>query len=408
MRFAWIPCVIVLGAAVSAGGCEGERSCLLGAEGCACTSASACEPGLACQPASQMCVREAGQAPVQPAQPPPPAVAATVTLIASSPQVAAPRDLAFNPRREGELWVINAETSSVTLVFGATAGNANFRIEQRRDRNYAHFMPSPTSMAFGADETNDAAINAALAPGTFATCHESRNGGNDFMGPVLWSSDLGVFAVRNGLLGSHLDMLHQSPICMGIAWAGVGNVYWTFDGLSGSVSKYDFQRDHGVGNDDHADGQIWRYVRGQVKAVPRVVSHVFYRPEDQMLYIADTGNARVARLATTTGTQAGALTPKQDEAESWEMTGATLTDVVPRASGRLTAPSGIEAFGPHLYVSDNATGIIHKVKLDGTAVAAVQTDAAPGGLAGMAFGPDRKLYFVDQAGSRVLRLESTF
>ena len=69
-------------------------------------------------------------------------------------------------------------------------------------------------------------------------------------------------------------------------------------------------------------------------------------------------------------------------------------------------PSGLEIQDGHLYVSDNGTGIIHKIKLDGARVAAVQTDAQ--GLAGMAFGPDKKLYFVDQGGNRVLRLESPF
>ncbi len=389
--------ITVLATAALAAGCEGEEpSCLVGSEGCTCTTAGACDTGLSCQAGRNRCELGAPAPPVQ--------STAVMTLLAAAPQVSGPRDLAFNPRRAGELWVVNADTNSVTLVFGATA--AGFRVEQRRDRNHAHFMPAPTSLAFGADATNDAAINAALAPGTFATCQESRNGGNDFMGPVLWSSDLSVFAVRNGTLGSHLDMLHQSPQCMGIAWAGVGNVYWTFNGLNGSISKYDFQLDHGVGNDDHTDGLIWRYVLGQVKAVPRVASHLAYRAEDQMLYIADSGNARVVKLATASGTPSGAIVPRQDEAQSWDMAGATLTEVVTAASGTLMVPSGLEIHEGHLYVSDNATGIIHKLRLDGSKVASVQTDAQPGGLAGMAFGPDGRLYFTDQLGHRVLRLEA--
>jgi DNA-binding beta-propeller fold protein YncE len=303
--------------------------------------------------------------------------------------------------------VVNGDSNSVTIIHSATGG-ANFRIEPRRDRDHAHFMPAPTGIAFGADQTNDAAINAALVPGTFATCQDSRNGGNDFMGPVLWSSDLSVFAVRNGMLGSHLDMLHQSPQCMGIAWEGAGNVFWTFDGLSGSISRYDFQLDHGVGNDDHTDGKIWRYVRGEVKAVANVVSHLVYRAEDRMVYAADTGNARVVKLAATSGTPAGAIVPRQDEAEGWNMTGATLSEVVPRSAGMFTAPSGLEIHEGHLYVSDNATGIIHKLKLDGARVAQMQTDAQPGGLGGMAFGPDKHLYFTDQVSHRVARIDSAF
>jgi hypothetical protein len=393
---------------LAAGACTGEDACLVGAEGCSCTSASACEAGLTCQ-GGNVCVRN-GMAPEGPAVPGqrPPAQTASVSLIVGMPQVDGPRDLAFNPRRQGELWVANAGTNSMTIVFGATGSPGSFEILQRRDRNHLHFMPSPSSLAFGADQTNDAADNAALALGTFATCHVSRNGGNNFMGPVLWSSDLSVFAARNGTLGSHLDMLHQSPDCMGITWAGSGNVYFTFDGLTGSVSRYDFQLDHGVGNDDHTDGIIWRYVVGQVKAVPEVPSHLAYLPEQQTLYIADTGNARLVKLAMAGATKGRPLVPKQDEAESWEMTGVALAEVVPRASGLLTAPSGLEIKDGHLYVSDSATGIIHKVRLDGTPVRAVQTDAQPGGLTGLTFGPDGRLYFTDQLSDRVLRVDGEF
>jgi hypothetical protein len=379
-----------------AAGCDGSDgpNCLIGAEGCSCTSAGACESGLTCSPAANRCERPTVQT-----------ITPTVATVLQGAQLHTPRDLAFNPRQAGELWIVNAATNSVTIVHGATELD-KMRVEERRDRNHAHFMPTPTSLAFGADQTNDAAVNPALAVGTFATCHESRNGGNDFMGPVLWSSDLSVFAVRNGMLGSHLDMLHQSPECMGIAWEGSGNVYWTFDGLSSSISRYDFQKDHGVGNDNHDDGLIWRYVAGQVKAVPKVPSHLSFRPEDQMVYVADTGNSRVVKLAATSGSKAGAIDPKQDEAESWQMSGALLTEVVPR--GTLSLPSGLEIQDEHLYVSDNATGLIHKFRLDGRPVAAIQTDAQPGGLAGMTFGPDRRLYFVDQVGNRVLRVDSPF
>jgi hypothetical protein len=335
--------------------------------------------------------------------------AANTTVVLAS-MLTVPRDLAFNPRKRGELWVVNAADSFVTIIQDATVEGA-VTAQRLRDRNYAHFMPRPSGIDFGADDTNPTAPNAAGTLGTFATCQESRNGatvnsGNDFMGPVLWPSDPAVFAnpARYGLLGSHIDMLHQSPLCMGIAWQGTGNVYWTFNGLSKSIGKYDFQKDHGVGNDDHTDGLVWRYALGQVGYVQGVPSHLFYRAQDKMLYIADTGNARVVKLDTTTGTRSGPLRPPQDEAESSEMTGATLAEVVPAASGLLKKPSGLEVRGENIYVSDNETGIIHKFGLDGRPAGAVQTDVGAGGLAGMVFGPDGKLYFVDMSANRVLRL----
>src|SRR5690606_3474583 len=103
---------------------------------------------------------------------------------------------------------------------------------------------------------------------------------NDFMGPTLWSADLDIYAQTNPAavdflgfdLGSHLDMLHESPLCMGIAWVS-DNVYFTFDGLTGSISRYDFVEDHGAGFDDHSDGIVERFVDAGVSRVEGVPSH---------------------------------------------------------------------------------------------------------------------------------------
>ena len=50
---------------------------------------------------------------------------------------------------------------------------------------------------------------------------------------------------------THYDMLHESPLCMGIAHdpevaTPFGNVYWAFDGLNGTLMRYDFQEPHGA------------------------------------------------------------------------------------------------------------------------------------------------------------------
>ena len=75
----------------------------------------------------------------------------------------------------------------------------------------------------------------------------------------------------------------------------------------------------------------------------------------------------------------------------------------------LSRPSGIELHEQSLYVSDNATSTIHKFSLDGAALGKVViADVPNGGLAGLAMGPDAKLYFVDMVGQRVLRLETEF
>ncbi|MGH1487653.1 MAG: hypothetical protein ACRBCI_15670 [Cellvibrionaceae bacterium] len=230
---------------------------------------------------------------------------------------------------------------------------------------------------------------------SFGTCGESRNemkgcvdwpNGKwkkttplDFQGPTLWSRDPAVLAKRNNVaddylagsfcngssdreqcvnnytdpvcgddnpfcdkgqkghaftLGSHLDMLHESPMCMGIAWQKQ-NVYWVFDGCggpqfqpnkqiirghgenaslladamagraeeeydrrsckaNGDIVRYDFRVDHGAGFDDHCDGLIERFAIGQVKRVDGVPSHMVMWKEH--LFIADSGNKRIGRL----------------------------------------------------------------------------------------------------------------
>lgn len=311
-----------------------------------------------------------------------------------------PRDLAFNPMRPKELWVVTAGDNATTIVHDAPEPGR--RSERRADPARGHFMDKPTAIAFGAEETNPNTPGAAEVPGTFATCNDSRNGGNDFMGPVLWSSDLVTFALRNGMLGSHLDMLHMSPLCTGLAWHGAGNVYWTISGTRRAIVKYDFHLDHGLGNDNHEDGEIWRFAAGEIGYQAGVPSGLVYRPEDQMLYIADTGNGRVARLDTSAATP-GPMRCLEPLVTCAEMTGAVLTDVV--APGTLERPSGLELYEQTLIVADHATSKVHTFTLSGQPQRSVQLELPPGSLGGIAVGPDKKVYVADLLGGQVLRLE---
>lgn len=331
-----------------------------------------------------------------------PSSVSLVEIATATSKLKTPRDLAFNPRTPDELWVVNLGDESVTIVHGAPDDTRTS--EHRKDGYALHFMAKPAALAFGADETTFG------LPGTFATCGESRNtydgqaAPDDFMGPALWSSDLSIFAKKdpNGL-GSHLDMLHNSPNCMGIAHQEA-NVYWTFDGLYGSLSKYDFKKDNGIGNDDHSDGTTYQFILGQVKYAKGVPSHVVYRPEDKMLYVADSGNGRVAKLDTTSG-KAGKLLPKSEPQGTYrEMTGATIVDVVP-SGGALQVPSGLKIKNDMIYVTDNATGFIAAYSLDGERLNELDTGLGAGALAGLEFGPDGKIYFVDMKSNRVLRID---
>ena len=203
------------------------------------------------------------------------------------------------------------------------------RVEERRDRNHSHFMPAPTSLAFGADETNDAAVNPALARGHLrhlpgvAQRRQRLHGSG-----VLVERSVGLRGPQRdaGLAPGHAP---PEPGVHGHCLGGRGQRLLDVRRAQPSISRYDFQQDHGVGNDNHDDGLIWRYGAGQVKAVPNVPSHLHFRAEDQMVYVADTGNGRVVKLAASSGSKAGPLGPKQDEAESWQMSGAPFTEVVP-------------------------------------------------------------------------------
>ncbi len=323
----------------------------------------------------------------------------TLTPIATATNMLKqPRDLAFNPLRPDELWVVNYDDDGTLII---TAASTEGRTYDKRIDGYAlHFMEQVSALDFGQDATT---FNK---PGTFGTCGESRNTYNnsapmnDFTGPTLWSSDLGIFAKMNpNGLGSHLDMLHNTPLCMGIVHED-GNKYWVFNGLAGSIDKYDFVTDDGIGNDDHGDGLTWRYAKDQVKRVANVPSHLALDADTGTLYIADTGNARIGKLDTKSGTMGarsnGLETPIQN------MDGAMITTFV---DGDVQKPSGIEFHDGLVYVTDNAASRILAFDLDGTLVNYLDTGIAGGALGGMTFGPDDKIYFVDMLGNRVLRVD---
>jgi len=315
------------------------------------------------------------------------------------------RDLEIDPGVDGRLWTVNRADDSVVIYDG---GDTDEPTSQKIIDPYAmHFMDNVSSIAFSTE-------------GKFATCQESRNTyndtapPNDYMGPTLWSSDLEVFGHSNPAavkyltdklgfytdLGSHLDMLHDTPLCMGIAWEA-DNVYWTFDGWD-SISRQDFQQDHGAGYDDHSDGEILRYVQGEVDRLPDVPSHLAFDPETKLLYISDTGNARIAVLDTTTGT-IGAELPQVDVTQypvHNRMDDAVISTFY---SGDLEEPSGMALHDGYVWVSDHATGLIAAYDRNGTAVDWVNVEP---GIMGIAFGPDGSLYYANGETNEVVRMRA--
>jgi len=320
-----------------------------------------------------------------------------------------PRDLAFDPQVEGLLWVVNKRDDAVVHIYNA--GSAEQYTDKVIDPYALHFLDAPSSIDFG-------------APGTFGTCQESRNTyngsgpANEFMGPTLWPSALDVFGTSNpeaveylsdlyGFpvdLGSHLDMLHESPLCMGIAWER-DNVYWVVDGFHKGVVRYDFATDHGVGYDDHSDGIIYMHLEGELGYAENVPAHLELDPDERVLYIADPANERVLKMHIDTGSSAGRLGPVQEPGTTYESYEGTEWSVFLEGStAGFTTVSGVELVGDHVVISDNASGEIIAFDKAGNEVDRLSTGLGSGSLMGMAVRSDSEIWFTDAANAEVWRV----
>ena len=313
-----------------------------------------------------------------------------------------PRDIAAHPVREGELWVVN-RTESVLVIqdadddpsfqfFGSTLGSS-------------HFLAEPSAIACGMN-------------GHCATAHETdkltqgpvAQGGTpkDFMGPTLWPTDLDLFDAGHS---SHYDMLHNSPLGMGMAWDS-GNAYWMFDGFHNSITWYDFQHDHGPGGADHSDGIVRRYADGELKREADVPSHMELDQMSKLLYVNDTGNNRIVVLDTESGTEGANIPKNYDGGDQKFVDDADLDELVDGEDlgddifGRevpfdLEQPSGLALHNDHLFISDYEEGRIVVFDLDGVVVDWIDVGGTPTGLE---FDAGGNLYFVDVEADELLRL----
>jgi DNA-binding beta-propeller fold protein YncE len=369
--------------------------------------AAACSLGCSSEPLD-------GEGPGEPQAPPAQTIALTLVYEPKAKVELSATSLAFNPRVEGELWVAlrqfpsgracnqddtDAEACSALqgamgVVSDATSATPSAVIKQ--DGNAWHFMRRPTQLAWG---------EGLL----FASCGEAltdnyEDGTDPYAGPVLWSSDPAIFGVEPlpDQNGTHLDMLHETPYCMGIAHES-GNAYWTFNGDAGALDRVDFHVPHQIGGEDHDDGEVHRYVAGQLLRVPEVPSHLAYDPRRKLVYVADTGHGRVLAIDPSTAMPAGAIDVYEVLQASGRMDGATVRELVP--PGLLQMPSGLALSDDALYVTDNATSLVYRFDMAGKAQAVLDTSLPHGALAGLTLGPDRRLYLTDLLSGAVLRAE---
>lgn len=332
-----------------------------------------------------------------------------VVIADASDALSSPRDLEFHPGRTNELWIANKGTDSMTIV--ENTGLANQTSQNREDSNSNHFLEEVSAIAFGAyDDEFDWMWGSAQES---ANTYCGQGTPNYFMGPALWPSSLAHYAVENqnngnGLLGSHIDMLHESPYGVGIAH-DYDNVYWYNDGYYGELVRYDFKEDHDTGQDDHSDAVVHRYSEIQLSHFSGKPSHMIMDKDSGILYIADAGANRIVWVNTDDPStnkvnimnDASRLEPL---AEYSEITGVEWGVL---ATG-LNIPSGIALADGQLFISENGNGKIaaYELAADGksaTFLDKIQTTATS--IMGLEIGPQGHLYYVDNAQNEVVRID---
>ena len=337
-----------------------------------------------------------------------------IVIASSTDGLDEPRDLEFHPgiNRSDELWIVNRADDSMVIIH--ETGTSSQTSEERLDAYRNHFMEEVSAIAFGAyNEEFDY---------QFGTAQESRNtyngmgDPNDFMGPALWPSSLSHFAVENqngenGLLGSHIDMLHESPLGMGIAH-DYDNVYWYNDGFYNELVRYDFQEDHDTGEHDHSDGIVHRYSDIELSRFGGVPGHMILDKNTGILYISDTGANRVLWVNTDdTTTTSEDIYNEQSRVEPLAEY-MRITDVEwGILDTGLSRPSGIALENNTLFVSEYGNGQINAYDLfeDGkgaTFLDNIQTSAQK--IMGIEVGPDGFLYYVDNGRDQVIRIDPYF
>jgi len=320
--------------------------------------------------------------------------------------VNAPLDLDFNPSplHPRDLWVVTTDTYGNGIAIVHEVGTTSQQVRLKKDSRASHFMWRTMALDMGEN-------------GSFATGQNGQEGGGFgtymFMGPTLWSADTAIFASRfqgsNTVLASHLDMLHQSPQCLGIVH-DTANVYWVVDGYYKDIVRYDFHDPHEIGGEDHRDGIIRRYTGLSIPPPARgMPSHIDLDRKTGWLYFIDPSKGSIHRLQTKSGTPGATLSMPPESAENIAeyiaVDNATVETVVETG---LQSPVGMAVYEDRLLVSDRATGKIHVYAVNESPVVeigAISTGATE--ILGITVGPDENIYYVDRANGTVNCIKSS-
>ncbi|KAK3258791.1 hypothetical protein CYMTET_32180 [Cymbomonas tetramitiformis] len=218
---------------------------------------------------------------------------------------------------------------------------------------------------------------------------------------------------------THSDMLHSAPLCMGIghdpeAASPFGNVYWLFDGLNGTLMRFDFEKPHYPGSLDHQMANVRRYEEIRLTRVPGVVSHIVVDASPHTVYIADTGANRVIALDAASGRfdeharndLGGNYTIWSSEQATFEYSVYTCARFK-NLTTAITHPSGLALHGNVLFVASYSTGEISALnKVTGELIQLLQTSAQ--GVNGLAVQASTgRLFYADGPSNSVMAVDPT-
>jgi hypothetical protein len=312
-----------------------------------------------------------------------------------------PIDLAFSPNAVNELWVVNKTGESFVII--KNPGQGNQTTTRYRDLSH-HFMEKVVGLSFGNNST-------------MATCGETRNdyhgqgSANDFMGPVMWPGnepELKKYGTPDASM-AHLDMLHNTPNCMGIS-ADTGNAFYLFNGVMNTVDWVDFKEPHsngwdGHGGEDHKDGPKRRYMGLGIKRLANVPSALHYDQATGWLYVVDSGKSRIIRFKPALATLQNTKPTYINEQPIKIFTINAVEELVPKSMDVLFQPSGLVFHKKVAYVSDTLTSMILAFDEDWKLIEFADTDLNKGSLANITVGSDDRLYLVDRKSNSIVRLD---
>jgi hypothetical protein len=309
----------------------------------------------------------------------------------------------------------------------ATADNGRARLVV--DANSLHFLRRPSGIAFGLERdtlepgepgTMDGdgrplVTSTQTYTNLFATCHEHETGNltddPPFIGPTLWTGDPAIYGRRpfSWSNGAHLDMVHATQHCMGIAWER-DNVYWTLNGRLGTLDRYDFGKPHLPGHFYHEDAVVERYFwtdfeLARVQDVPMNMAIA-----DGTLYLSDTGAGRVLAVDLTADVApfGSFSTFERLSAQTFENPAMTvLVDAAALAAmwGGAPQPSGIAVFDDETLVAiDHASGNLSLIDR-GTGGDIRTIDTGLGSGAGGLTVADGTIYFAHMTERKVYRVD---